>query len=125
MAHKDRVGRVGDHGSGLGRILQILILVAAVFSQFASAYAQQTAPGLPTEPILRIEAGRHIGLINRVDTDTANRFLVTASFDKTVRVWSLPDGRLQRVLRVPIGDGHLGKAYAVAISPDGDTIAVG
>jgi len=125
MARKDRVGRVGDSGNRLERILQILILLAAVFSQFESAYAQQTEQALSTEPILRIEAGRHIGLINRVGTDAANRFLVTASDDKTVRVWSLPDGRLQRVLRPPIGDGNLGKAYAIAISPDGDTIAVG
>ena len=124
MAHKHRVGRIGDSGSGLGRILQILLL-AAVFSQFDSAYAQQTAPGLPAEPILRIEAGQHIAIIRRVAADAANRFLVTASEDKTVRVWSLPDGRLQRVLRVPIGDGDIGKAFAVAISPDGDTIAVG
>src|SRR5262249_52967142 len=52
-------------------------------------------------------------------------FAVTSSDDKTARVWSLPDGRLQRVLRLPIDYGNIGKAYAVAISPDGSTIAVG
>src|SRR6185369_12458734 len=53
------------------------------------------------------------------------RFLVTASYDKTVRLWELPSGRLLRTLRVPIGEGNDGKLYAVAISPDGGTIAVG
>jgi len=50
---------------------------------------------------------------------------VTASDDKTVRVWSLPEGRPMRVLRLPIDQGNMGKAFAVAISPDGTTVAVG
>jgi WD40 repeat protein len=57
--------------------------------------------------------------------DAANRFAVTASDDKTVRVWSLPDGHLARVLRLPIDLSNIGKAFAVAISPDASTVAVG
>ena len=52
-------------------------------------------------------------------------FAVTASDDKTVRVWSLADGALLRTIRLPAGPGNVGKAYAVAISPDGATIAAG
>jgi WD40 repeat protein len=51
--------------------------------------------------------------------------LVTASNDKTVRVWSLPDGRLLKTLRLPLDFGDIGKSHAVAISPDGNTVAVG
>ena len=50
---------------------------------------------------------------------------MTVSDDKTARVWSLPDNRLISVLRVPIGDGNLGKLYAVAMTPDGETVAIG
>jgi WD40 repeat protein len=85
--------------------------------------AQDASDGLPAEPMLRIETGLHGGQIRGIDTDAKNRFAVTASDDKTVRVWSLPDGRLLRVLRLPIDFGDIGKANAVAISPDGDTVA--
>jgi WD40 repeat protein len=80
---------------------------------------------LPTEPILRLEPGMHSAGINRIDLDAEERFLVTGSDDKTVRVWALEDGRPLRTLRVPIGLGNIGKVYAVAISPDGERIAAG
>jgi hypothetical protein len=50
---------------------------------------------------------------------------VTGSIDKTVRVWSLADGALARTIRLPAGPGNVGKAYAVALSPDGELIAAG
>lgn len=67
----------------------------------------------------------HTTAIRRIGVDAANHFLVTASNDKAARVWELPTGRLLRVLRPPIGAGNEGKLYAVAISPDGQTIATG
>jgi WD40 repeat protein len=83
-------------------------------------------PPIPArEPVLRIETGMHTATIKRIGVDRAGRFLVTASDDKTARVWELQTGRLLRVLRVPIGEGNEGKLYATAISPDGNTIAVG
>ncbi|RKZ56601.1 MAG: hypothetical protein DRR08_21270 [Candidatus Parabeggiatoa sp. nov. 2] len=76
-------------------------------------------------PILRIETGMHTAAIPRIDVDAQERYLVTGSEDKTVRVWSLPNGKLLRVLRPPIGEGYEGQIYAVAISPDGKTVAAG
>ena len=73
--------------------------------------ARAQSDGLPTEPMLRINAPGHIAAIKCIATDAAERFAVTASHDKTVRVWSLPDGTLQRVIWLPSGEGHLGKAY--------------
>ena len=77
------------------------------------------------EPILRIETGMHTAAINHIATDASNRYLATGSYDKTVRIWELSTGKLIRTLRPPIGDGEEGKIYAVAISPDGKTVAVG
>ena len=74
--------------------------------------------GVSTVPMLRIETGMHIAKIIRIGIDAAEHYLVTASKDKTVRVWGLERGELLRVLRPPICEGNEGKIYAVAISPD-------
>ncbi len=76
-------------------------------------------------PFLRIETGMHTAEINRVGVDAACSLLATASDDKTVRLWSLPDGKFKRVVRLPIGDGNAGKVYATALSPDGRWLAAG
>ena len=76
-------------------------------------------------PFLRIETGMHTAVIWRIGVDAACARIATASDDKTVRLWSLPDGKLQRTIRLPIGPGNGGKVRAVAISPDGRRLAAG
>jgi hypothetical protein len=68
---------------------------------------------------LRIEAGMHTAKIWRISLTADGRLMATASDDKTVRLWSLPDGKLVRTLRPPIGPGNDGMVYAVALAPDG------
>ncbi len=79
----------------------------------------------PKDPILRIETGMHTAIIGRIGIDAENRYLVTGSPDKTVRLWELATGRLIRTIRPPIGEGDEGMIHAVAISPDGKTVACG
>ena len=67
----------------------------------------------------------HTAMINRIAVDRAGRWAVTASDDKTARIWNLASGQLVRVLRVPLGEGNEGKLYAVALSPDGALVALG
>lgn len=76
-------------------------------------------------PLLRIEAGAHIGAVARLSVDAAGKLLATASYDKTVRLWSLPDGAPLRVLRPPVGAREEGEIYAVALTPDGKRAFVG
>jgi hypothetical protein len=57
--------------------------------------------------------------------DELGRFVVTGSDDKTVRIWSVGDGRLLQTIRLPAGPGNIGKVYAVEISPDGEVVAAG
>jgi WD40 repeat protein len=67
----------------------------------------------------------HTAKINRIAIDAQERYLVTASDDKTARVWNLHSGALLQILRPPISEGNEGKLYAVAMSPDGTEVAVG
>jgi dipeptidyl aminopeptidase/acylaminoacyl peptidase len=90
---------------------------------FGFAAAAQTADA--DKPILRIETGMHTAAIHRIAVDAQERFLVSASDDKTARIWDLRTGELLQVLRPPQGEGTEGKLYAVAISPDGSVVAVG
>lgn len=83
------------------------------------------AAGPPERPLLRLETGGHTAMIRRIAADRAGRWLVSASDDKSLRVWDGADGRLLRTLRPPIGDGNDGKLFAVAMDPDGDWVAAG
>ena len=76
-------------------------------------------------PRLVIETGMHVAKIGRISVDRACTLAATASDDKTLRLWSLPDGRLLRTIRPPIGDGYNGKLYAAALTPDGRYVAAG
>ncbi|MEB3168682.1 MAG: hypothetical protein VKK97_08120, partial [Synechococcaceae cyanobacterium] len=82
-------------------------------------------PAASTKPFPAIEAGMHTAIIRRIAVDRAGRWAVTASEDKTARIWNLATGQLERVLRVPLGDGNEGKLNAVALSPDGALVALG
>jgi WD40 repeat protein len=95
------------------------VLLLALFAQVAFAAEP------PSEPILRIDSGEHTANIRSIATDDAGRYLVTTSADKTARVWNLADGKLLSTLRIPIGSGNEGKLNAVAMSSDGQTVAVG
>ncbi len=79
----------------------------------------------PQAPILRVEAGAHTAPVSRLATDAAGRVLASVSDDKTLRLWSLPEGTPLGVLRPPIGPGDEGELYAVALSPDGARAFVG
>ena len=89
----------------------------------AAGIASASTGEPPAEPILRIETSMHSAFVRRLVVDAVNDRLVTAGDDKTIRVWQLPQGRLLRVLRLPIGPGYEGRIYALAITPDGKTIA--
>lgn len=100
-------------------VIGLLGLMAAL-SQ-SGALAQE----LPKEPILRIETGMHTFIISSIGVDAANRYLVTASIDKTLRVWELESGSLLKVIRPPSDNDLVGRLTAAAVSPDGNSIVTG
>ena len=60
-----------------------------------------------------------------IGADADCRVLATGAADKTVRLWSMPDGKLKKVVRLPIGEGDAGRVYGTALSPDGRWLAAG
>jgi WD40 repeat protein len=100
-------------------LLAILILSVFLFDQ------KTLSSEIPKEPILCIEMDMHTSFISSIGIDAKNQFIVTGSWDKTVRLWELSTGRLVKIFRPPIGEGPIGMIFAVAVSPDGKTIACG
>ena len=92
--------------------------ILAAFSALAGAQIADTA-------LLRIDTGAHSAPLRAMDVDSQGRFALTASEDKTARIWDLSDGRLLRTLRPPIGAGNDGRLFAAAITPDGELVAIG
>ena len=93
-------------------------VAAAVFAVMLAGVPSAVV-GQTVDPILRVETGMHTTLIRRVVVDAARNRLITASDDKTIRVWQMPEARLLNVLRVPIDSGHEGQLFGLAVSPDG------
>ncbi len=82
-------------------------------------------PVKPEDVVLRLDPGMHTAMITRISVSADGRLLATASDDKTVKLWALPDGRLLRTLHPPIGPGDEGKVHAVALDPAGRWVAAG
>ena len=76
-------------------------------------------------PYLQVESGSHSAFIRRLDVAADRGLVVTASDDKTARVWDLATGELRQILRPAVGDGEIGRLYGVAIHPTEDLVAVG
>lgn len=105
---------------------RVVFIALALILMFFGRWPSTAWPAEPTaSPQLRVETGMHTTLIRRVLPDLPRNRLITCSDDKTVRIWQMPEMRLISVLRVPIGAGHEGQLYAIAVSPDGKTVAAG
>jgi len=88
-----------------------------------------TGLSVTEQPILKIDAAHHAARIQSFDVSRSHQMAATASWDKTVRLWSLngtsKPPRLTRTIRFPEGNGEIGRAYTVAFSEDEQTLLVG
>jgi WD40 repeat protein len=72
-----------------------------------------------------LDTGGHSLPIVGMSFTPDGRQLVSASEDKTIRVWELATGKTVRTIRGESAPGIQGRIYAMALSPDGKWLAVG
>jgi WD40 repeat protein len=107
------------------RLVMTSLLVLALA---LSARGQAPSPAQEPEPTpaelqgqlrITLDPGGHTGDVFRAIFTNDGRRLVTTSIDQSIRVWDLHTGETVQVIRLP---GTL-QAPAVALSPDGRTLA--
>ena len=102
-----------------GREKRLAVTLAARPAQFAAAKPREDGP------LLMLDTGGHMAKIQDIAFTPDGRQLVSASDDKTIRVWDLATGKTVRIIRGEIAPGDPGRIYAMALSPDGKWLAAG
>ncbi|MFZ1680614.1 MAG: hypothetical protein WAT70_06305, partial [Rhizobiaceae bacterium] len=98
-------------------------LLIAVLAATLSAPGTHAEDAAAPEIFLDLDTGGHRAFIKDMAVSADGRFVFTASDDKTVRMWDVQSGRTERVFRGWRAEGQAGKVFAVAVSPDGKTLA--
>jgi len=110
-------------------LLALLATGTEGLAQKVAAPKAQAAPAVEAQPVLRVEAGGPTAHVTALAFGPDGKTLYAGGFDKVVRVWNLDpkSGRFAIdpfAYRVPISPGNVGAINALAISPDGEWIAV-
>src|SRR4029079_12377384 len=107
------VTAVAERPAPLARGDALVIFKAQLAHKYPGLVIGEVAP----------DSGMHDAPVADADVDAAETMLVTRAPDKTARGLALKAARTLAVLRIP-GAGQNGKIAAVAVSPDGQSIAV-
>ena len=99
------------------KLLNICMFIVASFWS-AVSFAVAT-------PVLEIDTGGHKAKIHEIIFSHDGRYLVSASEDKTLRVWDVKTGETVRVIRGETGGGFEGMLYAADLSSGDRLVASG
>ncbi len=95
--------------------LNLFVILSFISSNFV--LAQNTR--------LIIDPQAHAGIVNDMSFTSNGKFLISVSDDKTIRIWDVERGVLDRTLRSFASAGPEGAIYAMALSPDNRFLAIG
>ena len=106
-------------GKQPGTELRLQVLSAGrerrVTATLATRPAQQVATQVidnNDKPILQLDSGAHMALIKGIAFTPDGTQLVSASDDKTIRVWDWKSGKTMRTIRGQVGLSHEGKYFS-------------
>jgi len=104
----------------------ILMMMALTYALLANEaiLSIDTGGHMANDAILSIDTGGHTAKIGDIIV-TKSGDIISASDDKTIRVWSSRDGAEKRKILGQIGAGTEGMIFAIALSPDEQYLAVG
>ena len=71
----------------------------------------------------RLELSAHTGIVREFVLDESRNLVITASDDKTIRLWDASDGFLYRTYRVPLSSGHIGQLFTLDLNSTAGVIA--
>ncbi len=74
---------------------------------------------------LRIDSGGHSDIIRDIVVTKDSKYVISASDDKTIRVWDIERKKEERKILSNIGKGDKGKIYTIALSNDDRLLASG
>jgi WD40 repeat protein len=100
-------------------------LFALVLALLTSGLASARERPKVALPLVMLNTGGHMALIEGLAFTADGKQLVSASIDKLIRVWDWQEDRTIRTFRGEVGPGNEGKIYAMALSPDGRWFAAG
>jgi WD40 repeat protein len=76
-------------------------------------------------PQFMLDTGGHMAKVRGLAITPDGKQVVSASQDKTVRVWDIDTGKTVRMIRGEAALGQWGTIYTMALSPDGRRLAIG
>ena len=98
------------------RTLSILPFLALFLCISPSQAMPESTPA--ETPILKLDTGGHKALINKIAAMKDGRRIISASEDKTIRIWDTETGQETAKILGQIGGGPEGMIYAIALIPD-------
>jgi WD40 repeat protein len=104
-------------------ILIMLLLTACSPNNPRPNHISSNHP-VSTQAILKLDTKGHTAKIQDIIV-TKSKDIISASEDKTIKVWDSVTGKETRKILGQIGAGKEGKIYAMALSPNEEFLAIG